>query len=128
MTDFGAIVHQRLAAWPAVAALVADRIWPEEAPDDAALPLIVYSVSLGEDGEGTAPIRSGTVRVNGWCDDDDQAQELGNQIFASLEGYSGGMATTHVRCLALSNGEDSRDFDLNLWGRLLTFTGQVILG
>jgi hypothetical protein len=128
MNNFGAIIHQRLANDAAVAALVADRIWPEEAPDDAALPLVVYSVTVGESGDGTAVIAPGTVRVNGWCEDDDTAQQLGEAIGAALHDYSGSMVATHVRCLSQSDYQEARSFEFNLWGRLLTFTGQVITG
>lgn len=128
MTNFGAIIHQRLAADVAVAALVGDRIWPEEAPDEAALPLIVYSVTVGDGADGSAAIAPGTVRVHGWCEDDDTAQQLGAAISAALNGYSGSMGTTHVRCLDQSDYQEARSFEFNLWGRLQTFTGQVITG
>jgi hypothetical protein len=128
MSNFGAIIHQQLANDAAVAALVADRIWPEEAPDDAALPLLVYSVKIAADGDGTAKVAPGTVRVNAWCDDDDTAQQLGEAVAAALSDYSGGLDATSVRCLAQSDYEEARSFEFNLWGRLLTFTGLVIQG
>lgn len=126
--DVGAIVWAKLAADATVAAAVATRIYPEEAPDEADLPLIVYQVRLGEQVDGTAPIWPATVDVHVYTHDDDQAQTLAVAVDEALAGSGGYSDGTWLRSLVLNRWEETRDFTDNLWGRLLMYSGMVLRG
>ena len=126
--DLSTIIHDRLVADTAVAAIVGTAVYLEESPDTAALPLIVYSVRLGEGGDGSALVFPATVTVHGYASSDDTAQSLGAAIAACLENNGGVTGTTRLRSLALTAWEEARSFEENLWGRLLTFAGTVIRG
>jgi len=126
--DLSIIIHDRLAADTAVAAIVGTRIHLEESPDDADLPLIVYAVRLGDSIDGSALVAPATVTVHGYASSDDTAQSLGAAINACLEGNGGISGTTRLRSLTLTAWDEARSFEENLWGRLLTFAGTVIRG
>lgn len=126
--NLATIVHDRLAAASAVTAIVATRIYEEEAPEAAPLPLIVYSVRLGEAVDGSASITPATVQAHGYASDEDVALALGTAILTALEGQGGQSGTTRLACLNASGWDEVRSFDDNLWGRLLSFTGTVIRG
>ena len=120
------IVRGRLAAVPAITTIVDTRIYLEESPDDAPLPLIVYAVRLGATVDGSALVQPATVQVHGYAEDDDTALALGQAITAALEGFGGQSGTTRLASLNQSGWDEMHSFDDNLWGRLLTFEGTVI--
>lgn len=124
--DAGAIVRNILAADATVAAAVGSRIYPEEAPDEADFPLIVYGVRLAEQVDGTAPIWPARVDVHIYSHVDDQAQSVAVAADAALAGLGGYSNGTWLRGLVLDQWEEARDFTENMWGRLLTYSGMVL--
>ena len=122
------IIRARLAAVSSVTTIVATRIYLEEAPDAAPLPLIVYAVRLGESVDGSAIVQPATVQVHGYAESDDTALALGTAISGALEGYGGQSGTTRLAGLTQSSWDEMHSFEDNLWGRLLSFTGMVIRG
>lgn len=120
------IVRTQLAAAPAVTAIVATRIYLEEAPDEAMLPLVVYSVRLGETIDGSALVAPATVQAHGYAEDDDTALALGRALRGALEGFSGQAGTTRLAWLSQTGWDEMHSFDDNIWGRLLSFSGQAI--
>lgn len=126
--DLSIIIHDRLVADTAVAAIVGTNVFLEEAPDEADLPLIVYAVRLSGGIDGSAPVSPASVAVHGYAATDDVAQALGTAIEACLDGSAGASGTTRLCELALDAWEEARNFEENLWGRLLAFSGVVIRG
>jgi hypothetical protein len=126
--DMGKIIYDRLTGNAGVAALVATRVYPDEAPDDADLPLVVYGVQLSDQNDGTAPMKECTITAHGWAASDSTAQSLAEALHAALEGYNGQADTTALRCLTLTAYDEERSFEMNVWGRLLTYSGLVVLG
>ena len=122
----GAIIYAALAADVTVAGLVGARIYPEEAPDEAALPLVVYTVRAGEFAEGTAPMWPATVTANCYAATDAAAETLGQAVRAVLDGFNGQDASYLARGLWLSDYGELRDSEFSLWGRLATFTGWIV--
>lgn len=122
----GAIIYGALAADGTVAGLVGGRIYPEQAPDEADLPLVVYTVKMGETSPGTAPMWPVTVTVNSYAATDAAAETLTAAVQAALDGFDGVDANYLVRALFLSDYGELRDQDVSIWGRLATFTGWVV--
>ncbi len=126
--DVGVIVRTALVNDATVAALVAARIYPEEAPENEDLPLIVYGARLNNPADGNAPMWDVTVECHCWGETDDDAEALAaacDTVLAGCTGYSNG---TSLRPLTLDGWEPARDADNNVWGRLLNYSGLVVRG
>ena len=111
-----------------VAGLVAGRIYPNEAPADADLPLIVYGVRLQEAVDGSAPVAPATVDVHCYASTDDAAQSLAVAADGAIEGRGGMYSGTIVQALTGENWEDVRNAEMELWGRLLRYGAVVVRG
>jgi hypothetical protein len=108
-------VYAALAANAGVAALVGTRIYPEQAPDEAELPLVVYTVKAGEALDGLIGMWPCTA-----------AEALGVAVRAALDGYDGQDASYLARGLWLSDYGELRDAEMSLWGRLAAFQGWIV--
>lgn len=123
----GDIIYQALSSNLAVAALVGTSIYPEEAPLEADLPLVVYIVRLAEGGpEGTAPLARCTITANCYAATDAAADAIGAAVREVLDGFDGNGAGYQVRQLSLSDYGEVRDPEMALWGRLATFAGWIV--
>ena len=70
-----------------------------QAPDEADLPLVVYTVKMGETSPGTAPMWPVTVTVNSYAATDAAAETLTAAVQAALDGFDGVDASYLVRAL-----------------------------
>lgn len=122
----GAIVYVALAADAGVAALAGTRIYPEQAPDEAELPLVVYTVKAGEALDGQIGMWPCTVTANCYATTDAAAEALGVAVRAALDGYDGQDASYLARGLWLSDYGELRDAEMSLWGRLAAFQGWIV--
>lgn len=122
----GEIIYQALASNGAVAALVGTRIWPEEAPVETDLPLVVYTVRTESGIDGSAPLVRGSVTANCYAATEDAAESLGRAVRAVLDGFDGNSAQHQVRQLALSDYREFRDPEVAEWGRMATFSGWIV--
>ena len=122
----GAIVYQALASSTAVSALVGTRIYPEIAPDEADLPLIVYTVRTAEGLDGSAPMVRCNVTANCYAATDAAAESVGAAVRAVLDGFDGNGTGVQARQLSLSDYSEFRDPEMALWGRLATFSGWIV--
>lgn len=122
----GAIVYQALVGDTAVAALVGTRIYPEIAPDEADLPLIVYTVRAQDDVTGSAPLVRCTVTANCYAATDAAAESVGAAVRGVLDGFDGNGAGVQARQLSLSDYSEFRDPEMALWGRLASFAGWIV--
>lgn len=126
--DVGVIVRAALESDAAITALAGTRIYPEEAPENEDLPLIVYGAKVNNPTDGDAPIWECTVECHCWAADDDEADTLAAACDTILSGFSGHSNGTWLRPLTLDDWADARDADNNEWGRLLTYSGLVVRG
>lgn len=124
----GAIIYQALASNAPVAALVGTRIYPEVAPDEADLPLVVYTVRTAEGLDGSAPMVRCNVTANCYAATDAAAESVGAAVRAVLDGFDGNGTGIAVRSLSLSDYSEFRDPEMALWGRLATFAGWIVKG
>lgn len=124
----GAIIYQALASNAPVAALVGTRIYPEVAPDEADLPLVVYTVRTAEGLDGSAPMVRCNVTANCYAATDAAAESVGAAVRAVLDGFDGNETGIAVRSLSLSDYSEFRDPEMALWGRLATFAGWIVKG
>ena len=122
----GAIVYQALASSTAVSALVGTRIYPEIAPDEADLPLIVYTVRTAEGLDGSAPMVRCNVTANCYAATDAAAESVGAAVRAVLDGFDGNGTGVQARQLSLSDYSEFRDPEMALWGRLASFAGWIV--
>lgn len=122
----GAIIYGALAADSTLAALVASRIYPETAPDEADLPLVVYTIRAGEEVQGSLAMRSTQITANCYAESDSDAESVGQAVRDVLEGFDGSDTDYLVRGVYLSDYSELRDPDVNLWGRLASFSGWIV--
>jgi hypothetical protein len=122
----GEIVRTLLTADAAVAHLVGMRVFVDEAPADADLPLIVYGVRLGEDVDGTLTMSPATVDVHCYAAGDDQALALATAADSALNNRGGYNAGTSVIGLLREDWDSVRDTDMALWGQLLRYGAHVV--
>lgn len=122
----GAIIYTALATNATVAALVGTRIYPEEAPADADLPLIVYTVRTAVSIDGTAPLLRCNVTANSYASTDATAESLGAAVRTALDGYSANDSGIGVRQLLLADTNELRDEDMGMWGRMAMFAGWIV--
>lgn len=122
----GAIIYAALAADSTLGALVSTRIYPETAPDEADLPLVVYTVRAGESIEGSAAMQTATITANCYAASDATAESVASAVHDVLDGFDGSDASYLVRGLYLSDYSELRDPEVNLWGRLASFSGWIV--
>jgi hypothetical protein len=102
-----------LAANAAVAAIVADRVYPTVLPQSAEVPAIVYTRVSADHTHtlgGASSLASGRVQVNCWADSYAEAAELARAVRLAVQGYRGEVAVgaesiTIDGLFALSTGD-----------------------
>ncbi len=121
------IVRSLLTASGTLTAIVpSTKIFPKEAPDDTALPILVYSVDIGEAGSGTAQVVPVTVEINVYSHTDSQAQSIAEAVDAVLnEGGGRDASGAHIYPLSRGSWQEDRDFDNNEWIRQLRYIGNA---
>ena len=122
------IVRSLLTGSTAVTALVGTRIYPDESPDKAALPLIVYGVRLAEQIDGSAPISPGTVDVHCYAATDATALALAVAADTALNGMGGTSSGTRIMSLTQEDWDTARDASVNEWAQLLRYGAVVARG
>ncbi len=122
------VVRALLTGASAVTTLVSARIYPNEAPADADLPLIVYGVRLLEAVDGSAPVAPASVDVHCYAATDDVAQSLAVAADGAVAGKGGTYSGTIVQSLTNERWEDARDAEMAIWGRLLRYSAIVVRG
>lgn len=122
----GTLLYSTLAGNGAVAALVATRIYPEVAPDEADLPLVVFTVRASEPVQGSSAALRCTVTANCYAATDAAAESVGAAVRAALEGLDGSDGAVLLRSLTLTDYTEMRDVDLAEWGRMASFSGWIL--
>lgn len=121
-------VRSLLTSNSAVAAIVSTRVYLDEAPDKARLPLIVYGVRLQETSDGTAPMSPATIDVNCYAESDDSAKSLADAAVAAMEVAGAVNGATRVMAPVLEEWDSVRDAEMAIWGRQLRFGAFVMRG
>jgi hypothetical protein len=87
--DVEEAVNRQLSTAPAVVALVADRVYPDEADQDAPLPLIVFSLIADEtekDLSGIVVDVRANFEVAVFATDKDQAKAIEAAVITAITG------------------------------------------
>lgn len=121
----GDIVYDKLTGAAAVTAIVAQRVYPIDAPLDVDLPCLWYDVSLTEAVEGSAPLSTAQVQVGCVAHSEATAHSLAAAVHAVLNGLTATDTGTWLRSLTQMGRTESRDPDNNLWGVLLVYGASV---
>lgn len=99
---------------PAVADLVADRIYPLQAPDAATFPLVVITKAAGAgeyDLQGDTGLEGARVQIDSYAVGYAEAVKLKKAIRRFLSGYQGGPANSGGAC-AIQGAFCINDVDL----------------
>ena len=102
-------LYRLLTSNGAVAALVGDRVYPMQAPQDTAYPLIVFSTIV----ELRAPTLAGAsgavnpkIQVDCWAESNEDADSLSDAVRLALDGYRGTVGSVVIRACALGLRHD----------------------
>jgi hypothetical protein len=101
-------VRETLLAASAVTAIVAQRVYQQEAPQDAADPYVVWAVVSGVPGNNlsdTPEYDDQRIQIDCWSDNQAQARQLGEAVRDAIE------AQTHI----VFGPWSDRDQDTKLW-------------
>ena len=105
-----AAIVARLAATPAVTAIVADRVAAVGLPDKLARPNLVYQ-TLGTarvySNDGPAGLARATLQVSCYADDYKSAKQLAKAVRDALNGFAGTSAGIVVQSCLLDDERDA---------------------
>jgi hypothetical protein len=99
-------------------ALIANRIYPDEAPEGETLPYVVYiNISDVKDHlfTGQQTLERPVYQYTVYAADKDAASDVAEQIKAALSEYSGTMSGITVQYIGLMNELASRDRELKIY-------------
>ena len=105
MSIYSAIVT-RLEADATLTALISDRLYPDEVPQDDDLPAVFYmTVSDIKDQFLTvqSPLEAPNIQFTAYADTKAEAAEVADAIKASLNDYQGTLSTSTVQYIQLVN-------------------------
>lgn len=121
----GDIIYAKLTGAAAVAAIVATRVYPNDAPLDVDLPCAYYEVQLTDAVDGSAPMQGVQVSVGCLAHTEATAHSLAAAVDGALNGISAYSGGTWLRGLTRLGRTESRDAENNLWGVLLVYGASV---
>ena len=111
MASFKADLTIYLKGAALITAITGTRIFPQQLPQGAALPAIVYSIITGDpmhDFDGPIGFRRTDVDITCWADIDLEAEQLADAVRLSLDGYSSTWSGNAVESV-LDNMNDTVD-------------------
>lgn len=95
-------VYDRCVGYAGISALISTRCYPDQVPENATYPLIVYHAPVSDDdadlrvhGEGTNRTTS-RVQFDCWAETGDGAEALATQVIAAWNGYRSGCAVGYA--------------------------------
>ncbi len=112
MADLAAALFARLSTDAAVAALVAQRIYPIIAPQEAATPFIVQARSSTQRFtalSGPGGLAQARVEISAWADTFDACRALADAVRLALDGFSGSAGGVVIRASRLDAERDGRN-------------------
>jgi len=91
-------VYARLASTTALTAIVGDRIHPGGFPQSQAYPAVSFQVDLrgGSNLSGSDGTADGTVRVDAWSRDPDEADRMAEAVRRRWHGFQGRIGSVEV--------------------------------
>lgn len=115
----GLRLHSRLTSHTGTAALVATRVYPVIAPQDAVYPCVVYQRVSGTEQRGSTSMREARYQVSAWAESFAGAQALATQIRAALEEWSVYGGGVFVRMARIVNEIDDWEPDERLYRTII---------
>ena len=92
MTDFDDALVNHLLSQPGLAALVANRIYPDYFPQGGQLPAVAYTLeddSSGHMMRGASGLRRAIYQINVWAETRREVMVVARQICSALDGFRG---------------------------------------
>lgn len=119
-----------LIAQPAVAALIADRVFPAPAPQDTAYPFVTWTLITGQEVSsltGPSGLRYPAYQLDCWADERErggsylQAVAVAKAVRTALNGYSGMWDSGRVSAMFLDERDTRDDQEQHLVARSMDF-------
>ena len=121
----GDIIYNTLIDDAGVAAIVAGRIYPIDAPLDVDLPCCYYGVQLAQTVDGSAPLSTAQITVGCLAHSEATVHSLAAAVHAAIDGLTGTRSGTWLRGARQLNRTEDRDAENNLWGVVLVYGASV---
>lgn len=119
MAHLEAALYTRLAGFAGLAALVAARIYPLVAPENAERPFVVFqrvstprASAMGSDPGLALP----RLQITSWADDPLEAKDVKEQVRAALQRWRGTVAGVEVQDSYILDERDRYDEQTRLFG------------
>lgn len=115
-----------LIAVAPIAALIGDRVFPQQLPQGATLPAVTYQRIAGQsmiDHEGDAGLGRARIQIDCWGPTGNtgyqQSVDLAETIRAALSGYRGPMGSNPATNARIINVMDIPEPETKLWRRMV---------
>jgi len=93
-------ITSRLDGYAGLSALISTRIYPLKLPQDSTMPAVVYQIvsKTRESAMGSDPgLATARVRISSFADSYSSAKDVGEQVRAALQRWSGTEATVVIQ-------------------------------
>lgn len=127
MIALGKIINSALSNNSAVAALVADRIYPDVIPQEIERPSISYEVGSLPGIDGSAPVYGTTVVVSCFAREKTVVHGVAAVVDAVLSDLRGAADGVELRSMSRSSYQDGYDPDLDAYAVVLTYSAMLVL-
>ncbi|API58863.1 hypothetical protein BSL82_05680 [Tardibacter chloracetimidivorans] len=121
-------IFQRLSGYAGLSALVGSRIYPSRAADGAGTPYVVHSeaapIDQVPDLDGVGDLVEVRVQVDAWAETAITARQVGDQVRAALDDFTGTVGGVAIAHVTIAGGFDDYDADVSpiLYRRTTDFT------
>ncbi len=126
MSALGEKVYIRLTTYPATAALIGNRCYPQVLPQDPTLPGVVYEVLPGDTSAGNGLIMTSRLRITAWAETKPESVEVAGAVQAALRQHQDRASLPQlIGCMDESNF-DVYDPDTGLFGVTVDFIATLV--
>ena len=125
MTDFDEALVGHLLSQPGLAALVANRIYPDYFPQNGQLPTVAYTLEDESSSrllQGVSGLRRAIYQINVWIETRREVMTVARQICRALDGFRGAFMDIPVPGAFLDGLDRERDPDTGAYCASMRFT------
>lgn len=126
MAALGEKVFARLTTFPASAALIGNRCYPQVLPQEPELPGVVYEELPGDTSAGNGMIMTSRLRVTAWAETKAAAVPVAEAVKTALRQYQERSSLPHLIGVMDENQFDVYDPDTLLFGVTVDFVATLV--